>query len=421
MYENDIRKEKYILLIAYSGDEEEADASLDELAELLDTAEGLCVGRMKQKLYQPDAATYIGKGKAEELKMSIMAREVDGVLCDDELSPAQMRNLSEILDTKVIDRTMLILDIFASHAHTSEGKLQVEMAQLKYRASHLVGAGKAMSRLGGGIGTRGPGETKLETDRRVIGKRIARLSGEIKDMQRVRMTTRKKRLGNMKPVVAIVGYTNAGKSTLLNHLTDAAVFSEDKLFATLDPTTRTCVMKGGQEVLFTDTVGFINKLPHQLIDAFRSTLEEAKYADIILHVADASDPALDMHMQVVYETLHDLEIKGKPVITAFNKTDLLDGSERLYDERADKSIRISAKNGENTEQLLDIIEDILQKNREYVEYLIPYAEGNMLDKLHRYGKVLEEEYLEEGISIKAYVPVTTGGQSGAKSTTEPSL
>ena len=409
MYENEIRKEKYILLIAYSGDEEEADASLDELAELLDTADGITVGRMKQKLYQPDPATYIGSGKAMELKISIAAREADGVICDDELTPAQMKNLSDLLDTKVIDRTMLILDIFAAHAHTSEGKLQVEMAQLKYRASHLVGAGKAMSRLGGGIGTRGPGETKLETDRRVIGKRIARLSGEIKDMQRVRMTTRKKRLGNMTPVVAIVGYTNAGKSTLLNHLTDATVLSEDKLFATLDPTTRTCVMKGGQEVLFTDTVGFINKLPHQLIDAFRSTLEEAKYADIILHVADASDPALDMHMQVVYETLNDLEIKGKPVITAFNKTDLLEGLERLYDDRADKSIRISAKNGENTEQLLDMIEDILQKNRKYVEYLIPYADGKMLDKLHRYGRVLEEEYLEEGISIKAYIPVATGG------------
>ncbi|MCR5251532.1 MAG: GTPase HflX [Lachnospiraceae bacterium] len=406
MYENEIRKEKYILLIAYSGDEEKADASLDELAELLDTADGIAVGRMKQKLDRPDPATYIGSGKAMELKISIAGREADGVVCDDELTPAQMKNLSDLLDTKVIDRTMLILDIFAAHAHTSEGKLQVEMAQLKYRASHLVGAGKAMSRLGAGIGTRGPGESKLETDRRVIGRRISRLSSEIKDMQRVRMTTRKKRLGNMTPVVAIVGYTNAGKSTLLNHLTDASVLSEDKLFATLDPTTRTCVMKGGQEVLFTDTVGFINKLPHQLIDAFRSTLEEAKYADIILHVADASDPALDMHLQVVYETLHDLEIMGKPVITAFNKTDLLEGSERLYDDRADRCIRISAKQGENTEQLLDIIADMLQKNRKYVECLIPYSDGKMLDKIHRYGKVLEEEYLEDGISVKAYVPAS---------------
>ncbi|MCR5119307.1 MAG: GTPase HflX [Lachnospiraceae bacterium] len=404
MFENDIRKEKYILLIAYSGSEEEADASLDELAELLDTADGIAVGRMKQKMMKPDPVSYIGSGKAAELKMSVMAREADGIICDDELSPAQMRNLSELLDTKVIDRTMLILDIFAAHAHTSEGKLQVEMAQLKYRSSHLIGAGKAMSRLGGGIGTRGPGETKLESDRRVIGKRIARLSSEIKDMQRVRMTTRKKRMGNMTPVVAIVGYTNAGKSTLLNHLTDASVLSEDKLFATLDPTTRSCVLKGGQEVLFTDTVGFINKLPHQLIDAFRSTLEEAKYADIILHVADASDPALDMHLQVVYDTLRDLDIKGKPVITVFNKADLLDGSERLKDTNADACARISAKTGYNTQWVLDTIEDILQKSRKYVECLIPYAEASALDKLHRYGSIVEEEYLEEGISIKAYVP-----------------
>ncbi len=404
MYENEIRKEKYILLIAYSGAEEEADASLDELAELLDTADGIAVSRMKQKLPKPDPATYIGSGKAMELKISLVAREADGVICDDELTPAQMRNLSDLLDTKVIDRTMLILDIFAAHAHTSEGKLQVEMAQLKYRLSHLVGAGKAMSRLGGGIGTRGPGETKLETDRRVIGKRIARLSAEIKEMQKVRSTTRKRRMGHLTPVVAIVGYTNAGKSTLINHLTDSSVLSEDKLFATLDPTTRTCVMHGGQEVLFTDTVGFINKLPHQLIDAFRSTLEEAKYADVILHVADASDPELDLHLQVVYKTLRELDVTGKPVITAFNKCDLLTGEERLIDVYADNWVRISAKTGYNMDALLDTIEDTLQKNRRYVECLIPYSDGKRLDQFHRYGQILAEEYLEDGVSIKAYMP-----------------
>ena len=404
MYENEIRKEKYILLIAYSGAEEEADASLDELEELLDTADGITVGRMKQKMMRQDPATYIGSGKAMELKISLVAKDADGILCDDELTPAQMRNLSDLLDTKVIDRTMLILDIFAAHAHTSEGKLQVEMAQLKYRSTHLTGAGKAMSRLGGGIGTRGPGETKLETDRRVIGKRIARLSSEIKEMQQVRTTTRKKRMGNMTPVVAIVGYTNAGKSTLINRLTDSAVLSEDKLFATLDPTTRTCVMKGGQEVLFTDTVGFINKLPHQLVDAFRSTLEEAKYADVILHVADASDPELEMHMQVVYKTLRELDVTGKPVITAFNKTDLLSGSERLIDIYADTWVKISAKTGYNMDDLLETIEDTLQKNRKYVECLIPYADGKRLDQFHRYGQILAEEYLEDGVSIKAYMP-----------------
>lgn len=406
MYENEIRKEKYILLIAYNGAEEEADASLDELSELLDTANGITAGRMKQKMPKPDPATYIGSGKAMELKISIVARDADGVICDDELTPAQMRNLSDLLDTKVIDRTMLILDIFAAHAHTSEGKLQVEMAQLKYRSTHLIGAGKAMSRLGGGIGTRGPGETKLETDRRVIGKRIARLSAEIKEMQRVRTTTRKKRMGNMTPVVAIVGYTNAGKSTLINRLTDSTVLSEDKLFATLDPTTRTCVMKGGAEVLFTDTVGFINKLPHQLVDAFRSTLEEAKYADVILHVADASDPELEMHMQVVYKTLRELDVTGKPVITAFNKTDLLMGEERLIDVFADTWVRISAKTGYNIDDLLETIEDTLQKNRKYVECVIPYSDGKKLDEFHRYGKVLAEEYLEDGISVKAYLPAS---------------
>ncbi|MBR3516994.1 MAG: GTPase HflX [Lachnospiraceae bacterium] len=404
MYENDIRKEKYILLIAYSGEESEADASLDELSDLLDTADGIAVGRMKQKMMRQDPATYIGSGKAMELKISLVAKDADGVICDDELTPAQMRNLSDLLDTKVIDRTMLILDIFAAHAHTSEGKLQVEMAQLKYRSSHLIGAGKAMSRLGGGIGTRGPGETKLETDRRVIGRRIARLSSEIKEMQRVRMTTRKRRMGNRTPVVAIVGYTNAGKSTLINLLTDSSVLSEDKLFATLDPTTRTCVMKGGQEVLFTDTVGFINKLPHQLIDAFRSTLEEAKYADVILHVADASDPELDMHLQVVYKTLRELDVTGKPVITAFNKCDLITGEERLIDVYADNWLRISAKTGDNIDALLETIEDTLQKNRKYVECLIPYSDGKRLDAFHKYGQILAEEYLEDGISIKAYMP-----------------
>jgi len=397
-------KEKYILVIAYSGEEEAADASLDELSELLATAEGAAVGRMKQKLPHPDPATYIGSGKAAELKLLMELDGADAVVCDDELSPAQMRNLSDLLDAKVIDRTMLILDIFAAHAHTSEGKLQVETAQLKYRISHLTGAGKAMSRLGGGIGTRGPGETKLETDRRVIAKRLSRLSSEIKDMQRVRMTTRKKRMGNRTPVIAIVGYTNAGKSTLLNCLTQAQVLSEDKLFATLDPTTRSCTMKGGQEVLFTDTVGFIQKLPHQLIDAFRSTLEEAKYADVILHVTDASDPALDMHMSVVYDTLRELGIEGKPVITAFNKTDLPGGGERLRDERADAYTKISAKTGAGIEQLLTLIGDLLQKSRRYVDQVIPYSEGNKLAAIRKYGQVLGEEYLEDGIRIRAYVP-----------------
>lgn len=397
-------KEKYIMVIAYNGEEETADATLDELSELLDTAGAEAVGRMMQKLPHPDPATYIGSGKAAELRLLMELNGADGVVCDDELTPAQMRNLSDLLEAKVIDRTMLILDIFAAHAHTSEGKLQVEMAQLKYRMSHLTGAGKAMSRLGGGIGTRGPGETKLETDRRVIGKRLSRLSSELRDMQRVRMTTRKKRMGNRTPVVAIVGYTNAGKSTLLNSLTRSGVLSEDKLFATLDPTTRSCVGKGGQEILFTDTVGFISKLPHQLIDAFRSTLEEAKYADVILHVADVSDPALDMHMDVVYATLRELGISGKSVVTAFNKCDLLSEGKRLRDERAEAVVRISAKTGEGTTKLLETIGEILQKKRRYVDHVISYADAGRIAAIRRYGQVISEEYLEEGIRIRAYVP-----------------
>ena len=302
--------EKYILVAVATGDEEAAWDSLDELADLLDTAGGTVSCQVVQNLDHPDRATYIGKGKALELREMVSIQEADGIICDDELSASQMRNLSELTDTKVIDRTTLILDIFASHAKTREGRLQVEIAQQKYRYARLRGMGEALSRLGAGIGTRGPGETKLETDRRVIQKRISKLSDEIEAMKRARDTARKKRSDSPLPAAAIVGYTNAGKSTLLNRLTGSDVLSEDKLFATLDPTTRAALLPDGQKVLFTDTVGFINKLPHNLVDAFRSTLEEAGYADIILHVIDASDPQAEMHRKVVYDTLRDLDISG---------------------------------------------------------------------------------------------------------------
>ena len=347
-------------MIAVSdGDTGKTNASLDELDRLLDTAGGEGVYRVIQTLPHPNSATYVGTGKAEELRSLVEAYEADAIISDDELSPAQLRNLSDLTECKVIDRTMLILDIFAAHAKTKEGKIQVEMAQLSYRSSHLTGMGKALSRLGGGIGTRGPGETKLETDRRTIQKRMSRLRKEISSIKQVRETNRKQRQNNQVPVVSIIGYTNAGKSTLLNRLTKADVLAEDKLFATLDPTTRRCVLPDGKRILFTDTVGFISKLPHQLIDAFRSTLEEAKYADILLHVVDASDIDMEEHMQVVYETLSVLGISGKPIITVFNKSDLIPPEEKFLDQRATKSIKISAKEKENMNALYEALEEFL--------------------------------------------------------------
>ena len=397
-------KEKYILVGIYDSSEEAARASLDELAELANTAgaEGVC--RVLQHIEHPVAATYVGKGKADEIAALIRQFDADGIICDDELTPVQIRNLSDILDIKVIDRTILILDIFASHAITAEGKLQVEMAQLKYRASHLSGLGKALSRLGGGIGTRGPGETKLESDRRAIRHRLGVLSGEIRKLKEVRKTGRKQRLSSNIPVAAIVGYTNAGKSTLLNSLTGADILSEDKLFATLDPTTRLCTLLEGQKILLTDTVGFINKLPHHLIDAFRSTLEEAKYADILIHVVDASDPNADLHMEVVYETLRELEITGKPIITVFNKIDMLMEDTILRDERADLSVRTSLKTGEGRNALLEKISELLLKGQRYIDIVLPYSEGDILAQIRTRGRLITEEYLPEGIRVEAYVP-----------------
>lgn len=405
--------EGYILFSVSMGNEEKAYRSLDELEDLLETAGGVPVAKMVQNLPQPDSATYIGKGKVEELKLLMESLDVDAVLCDDELSPSQHRNLADALDAKVVDRTMLILDIFAGRATTREGKIQVEMAQLKYRASRLTGKGTALSRLGGGIGTRGPGESKLETDRRAIQRRTDSLSKEIKTMERVRETTRKKRKHGASPIIAIVGYTNAGKSTLLNRLTAAEILAEDKLFATLDPTTRVCTLPGGQEILLTDTVGFINKLPHQLVDAFRSTLEEAKHADIILHMVDSTSPDLDLHMQVVYDTLKNLEIKNKPVITAFNKVDALENlgkeisnedesSFDLRDPKATKTVEISARTGAGLENLFDAISDVLKETRVYVEELIPYSDTARVNRIRKYGQIISEEYLENGILIKAY-------------------
>jgi len=403
-------KKEIFITFAVAVDDEAADASMDELAELADTAGGEVIARMIQHLPHPDPVTYLGKGKAEELREMMDALEADAVLCDDELSPSQHRNLADLLDAKVVDRTMLILDIFAGRATTREGKIQVEMAQLKYRATRLTGKGTALSRLGGGIGTRGPGETKLETDRRVIQKRISRLSAEIKDMKTVRETTRKKRSLSPVPVAAIVGYTNAGKSTLLNRLTGAGILAEDKLFATLDPTTRAFVLPSGTEVLLTDTVGFINKLPHHLVDAFRSTLEEAKYADLILHVVDISSPEAEMHRDVVYETLDALGIKDKPIITVLNKQDLLTEEELaekklvFRDGRAEYVTAISAADGEGLDELFDAIGSVIQQGSVYIDEIIPFSDAARLARIRKYGRVVSEEYTEEGALIKAFVP-----------------
>ncbi len=407
MFENNEIEEKVILVGVSTGDNDDTSDSLDELAELAKTAGALVVGRMIQNREAPHPGTYLGKGKIEELALMLEELGADGVICDDELSPAQMANLEEALGYKVMDRTLLILDIFAQRASTREGKIQVELAQLRYRATRLVGFGRSMSRLGGGIGTRGPGEAKLEIDRRLIKVRIAQLKKELDDVLNHREVARKQRSRNTIPVFAIVGYTNAGKSTMLNTLTDANVLEEDKLFATLDPTTRNLELESGQQILLTDTVGFIRKLPHHLVNAFRSTLEEARYADVIIHVVDASNPQMDAQMYVVYDTLQQLDIKDKTIITAFNKMDVVKalGKETLLkDFRSDYTVNVSAKSQETLQPLLDVIETILRDSKTLVEVVIPYKDAGKIASIRKYGELLLEEYREDGIFVKAYVP-----------------
>ncbi len=403
----DLRKEtEKVILVGVNlsrQPEEDTRDSLKELEDLAAAAGAQTVGKLIQTREQIHPGTYVGKGKLEELKDLLWETEGTGIICDDELSPAQMKNLQDELDVKVMDRTLVILDIFAARASTSEGKLQVELAQLKYRQTRLTGFGTAMSRLGGGIGTRGPGEKKLEVDRRLIKSRIAALNRELKDVKRHREITREQRNRSYTPVAAIAGYTNAGKSTLLNTLTGAGILAEDKLFATLDPTTRNLILPGGQELLLTDTVGFISKLPHHLIDAFRSTLEEAKYADFILHVVDVSNPRMDSQMYTVYETLDNLGIKDKPVITVFNKQDKAAGLQIIRDFRADYTVSLSAKTGEGVPELLKLLEAVLRERKVAIEELYPYADMSKLQMIRRFGE-LEEEYREDGVFVRAYVP-----------------
>lgn len=401
--------EKVILLGVDVGDDTKE--SMKELAELVDTAGAIVLESIIQSRERIHPGTYLGKGKIEEVRERIEQLDATGVVCDDELTPAQLRNLEDLLDTKVMDRTMVILDIFAKRATTSEGKIQVELAQLKFSAARLIGLRSSLSRLGGGIGTRGPGEKKLEMDRRLIHERISQLKSELKKVESHRELIRKSRDENLAFNVAIVGYTNAGKSTLLNKLTDANILAEDKLFATLDPTTRKLKLGSGQEILVTDTVGFIRKLPHHLIEAFKSTLEEAKYANLLVHMVDASNEEASSQMLVVYDTLRSLDVVDKDIITVFNKTDLIkEGEELPRDFHADKILKMSAKTGEGIEDLKKTIENILQNQRVYLEHIFSYKDAGKIALIRKFGEIKSEEYTDDGISIKAYIPAEIFGK-----------
>ena len=403
-------EERVILVGVQESFAEDVEESLDELAELCETAGAQVVGRVIQNREKIHPGTYVGKGKMDEIALLMEELDATGIVCDDELSPAQLNNLEKELDFKVMDRTLIIMDIFAARANTSEGNIQVELAQLRYRAARLVGLRNSLSRLGGGIGTRGPGEKKLEMDRRLIHARISQLKAELAQVQKHRELIRSKRKKDQLTVAAIVGYTNAGKSTLLNTLTDAGVLEEDKLFATLDPTTRLLELPGGQNILLTDTVGFIRKLPHHQIEAFKSTLEEAKYADIIIHVVDASNPQKEKQMHVVYETLKDLGVKDKPVLTLFNKQDRIEKPEILKDMKADKTLKISAKTGQGLEELKDELEKILRSRSILLERIFPYEKAGLIQIVRAKGQLLEEEYRGDGIYVKAFVPAEIYGK-----------
>lgn len=401
--------EERVILVAVETDERnsrsamETDACLDELAELVKTAGAVTVARTVQKRERIHPGHYLGKGKIEELKEMAAAYEATGVVCDDELSPAQLKNLEQMLGLKVMDRTIVILDIFAARALSGEGKIQVELAQLKYRLSRLTGMGASMSRLGGGIGTRGPGEKKLETDRRYIKERIAELNREAQDIRTHRELLRAQRSKKGTPVISLVGYTNAGKSTILNFFSDAGVLAEDKLFATLDTTTRKVELPGGSEILLTDTVGFIQKLPHHLVQAFRATLEELQFADVLLHVVDASDPNRAEHMQVVYQTLRELGCEDTPVITVFNKMDREIELPLPMDTRAREIVQVSAAQGDGMETLLATVERLLQSFRKSMQVLLPYTEGGLLGWVHGRCEILREEHTAEGVLLEVYV------------------
>lgn len=378
------------------------DESIEELGELVKTAGGEVVLSFIQNRSQIEAATYMGMGKLEELKNAADTLGADTVVFDDELSPVQMRNISDFLGIKVLDRTMLILDIFAMRAKTSEGKLQVELAQLKYRLPRLRGMGTVLSRTGAGIGTRGPGETRLESDRRHIRRRIGALEDEIAEMKKHRSMLRKRRKKDGVISAALVGYTNAGKSTLLNKLTDAGVLAENKLFATLDPTSRSITLDDNRQILLVDTVGFIRKLPHNLVEAFKSTLEEAVVADILLHVIDASSPESDNQCKVVENVLGEIGAFPKPVIGVYNKCDRLEEAPVIFNSH-EANVCISAANGDGINELLEAIANIAPGKKQQVAVCIPYSEGSLVSELHGSQKILSEEYSADGTVMSLLV------------------
>ena len=399
---NDI-EERVILVGVQQADGDDTEESVKELGELAQTAGAQVIGSVIQNREKIHPGTYIGKGKLDEVRMMLWETDATGIICDDELSPAQLNNLQSELDCKVCDRTLLILDIFARHAVTSEGKLQVELAQLRCRAARLTGLGNSLSRLGGGIGTRGPGEKKLEMDRRLIRTRISHLKQELEEVIRHRELIRAGRKKSEQKIAALVGYTSVGKSAIFKQMTGADVLEDAKLFATLDTTTRGIRLSGKQEVLLTDTVGFIRKLPHHLVEAFKSTLEEVCCADILIHVVDASSPQMEIQMGVVYETLHQLGADDRPVITVFNKQDLLAEPKSFHDHHAELCVAASARTGQGMEEIKAGIEQILRSQKIYIERLYPYDQAGLIQIIRRKGELLSEEYQAEGIFVKAYV------------------
>lgn len=399
--ENNEEKVTRALLVSVDTGGYDAEASLDELFELTKSAGAEPVLSISQKLSKPETATYVGTGKLEEIKEVCAQQEIDLLIFDCELTPSQIHNIEDTTDVRVIDRTMLILDIFALRAKSKEGKLQVELAQLKYLLPRLSGKGIALSRLGGGIGTRGPGETKLETDRRHIRRRMETLKNQLNDLERHRNQLRVRRAKDGVITVAIVGYTNAGKSTLMNLLTDAGVLAQDKLFATLDPTSRALKLPGGVSVMLIDTVGLIRRLPHHLVEAFKSTLEEAAQSDIILNVCDASSEEAQTHMSVTRDLLYELGCKDTPVITVLNKCDLLPAEANI--PSIGSAVKISAKYNKGIDRLLQTIEDNLPVKMKRVKLRIPFSQGNLCAEIRRRGTLLSEEYENDGIKVQAVV------------------
>ncbi|MBS5703906.1 MAG: GTPase HflX [Butyricicoccus pullicaecorum] len=409
-HEEEKKREKAVLVglscHSFGPDEDSDERTMAELAALLETAGGECVGMTLQNRPAPDARTFIGEGKAEEVKMLAEMNDADLIIFDNELSPSQMGNLEELTGKTVLDRSALILDIFAQRARTGEGKLQVELAQYQYILPRLAGLGKSMSRLGGGIGTRGPGESKLESDRRHIRRRIDKLREDLEQVRQVRAVQRRQRKKTEMPMVAIVGYTNAGKSTLLNRLTGAGIEANNRLFDTLDPTTRKKRISDTQEILLSDTVGFIRKLPHHLVSAFKATLEELSYADLLLHVVDVSDPDWELHAQTVDKVIAQLGAQAIPRVVVYNKVDRCD----ILPYTTVGSVLLSAKTGEGEAELLAAIEKALGRGKHQMRLLIPYSDGAALDLLHREAQVLSIEYAGEGTLVEAIMDDKTCGR-----------